>query len=126
MGLTLVAAATDREVPLAFFDFPPDHWVHLRTTNPIEINLATLHHRTSRTKNRAKRSTFLALAFRSTRRRPRPGDASVLPRKRPSCSVGRATKTGFRCATTPRIQKRSNGSPPDQTPAPKVTHQICR
>ena len=64
MGLTLVAAATDRELPLAFFDFPPDHWVHLRTTNPIESTFATVRHRTSRTKNCVTRTTFLGLAFK--------------------------------------------------------------
>jgi transposase-like protein len=54
----------DRETLLAFFDFPADHWVHLRTTNPIESTFATVRHRTSRTKNCVTRSTFLGLAFK--------------------------------------------------------------
>ena len=54
----------DREALLAFFDFPADHWVHLRTTNPIESTFATVRHRTSRTKNCVTRSTFLGLAFK--------------------------------------------------------------
>jgi len=56
--------AKDREALLAFFDFPADHWVHLRTTNPIESTFATLRHRTSRTKNCVTRSSFLGLAFK--------------------------------------------------------------
>jgi putative transposase len=54
----------DREALLAFFDFPAEHWVHLRTTNPIESTFATVRHRTSRTKNCVTRSTFLGLAFK--------------------------------------------------------------
>jgi transposase-like protein len=54
----------DRETLLAFFDFPADHWVHLRTTNPIESTFATVRHRTSRTKNCVTRSSFLGLAFK--------------------------------------------------------------
>ncbi len=54
----------DRETLLAFFDFPADHWVHLRTTNPIESTFATVRHRTSRTKNCVNRTTFLGLAFK--------------------------------------------------------------
>ena len=42
----------DREALLAFFDFPAEHWVHLRTTNPIESVFATVRHRTVRTKGR--------------------------------------------------------------------------
>ena len=53
-----------REVLLAFFDFPADHWVHLRTTNPIESTFATVRHRTRQTKNCVSQATFLALAFK--------------------------------------------------------------
>jgi transposase-like protein len=49
---------------LAVFDFPADHWVHLRATNPIESIFATVRHRTSRTKNCFSRATFLGLAFK--------------------------------------------------------------
>src|ERR1035438_1851954 len=40
----------DREALLAFFNFPSEHWDHLRTTNPIESVFATVRHRTVRTK----------------------------------------------------------------------------
>jgi len=54
----------DREALLAFYDFPAEHWQHLRTTNPIESTFATVRHRTTRAKNCLSRVTFLALAFK--------------------------------------------------------------
>ncbi|WP_448510135.1 IS256 family transposase [Immundisolibacter sp.] len=54
----------DRDALLAFYDFPAEHWMHLRTTNPIESTFATARHRTTRTKNCVSRSTFLGLAFK--------------------------------------------------------------
>lgn len=54
----------DRDALLAFYDFPAEHWIHLRTTNPIESTFATVRHRTTRTKNCVSRSTFLGLAFK--------------------------------------------------------------
>ncbi len=54
----------DRDALLACFAFPAEHWVHLRTTNPIESTFATVRHRTTRTKNCVSRSTFLGLAFK--------------------------------------------------------------
>jgi len=54
----------DRDALLAFYEFPAEHWIHLRTTNPIESTFATVRHRTTRTKNCVSRSTFLGLAFK--------------------------------------------------------------
>lgn len=54
----------DRESLLAFYDFPAEHWQHLRTTNPIESTFATVRHRTTRTRNCVSRPTFLGLAFK--------------------------------------------------------------
>lgn len=54
----------DRDSLLAFYDFPAEHWQHLRTTNPIESTFATVRHRTSRTRNCVSRPTFLGLAFK--------------------------------------------------------------
>ena len=54
----------DRDALLAFYDFPAEHWVHLRTTNPIESTFATVRHRTTRTRNCVSRATFLGLAFK--------------------------------------------------------------
>jgi transposase-like protein len=53
----------DRETLLAFYDFPAEHWIHIRTTNPIESSFATIRHRTTRTKNCVSRTTLLGLMF---------------------------------------------------------------
>ncbi|MBD9361932.1 IS256 family transposase [Methylomonas fluvii] len=53
----------DRESLLAFYDFPAEHWVHIRTTNPIESSFATIRHRTTRTKNCVSRHSLLGLVF---------------------------------------------------------------
>jgi putative transposase len=53
----------DREVLLSFYDFPAEHWPHIRTTNPIESTFATIRHRTTRTKNCVSRNTLLGLVF---------------------------------------------------------------
>lgn len=55
----------DRDELLAFYDFPAEHWQHLRTTNPIESTFAMLRHRTKRTRNCVSRATFLVLAYSS-------------------------------------------------------------
>ncbi len=54
----------DREDLLAFYDFPAEHWVHLRTTNPIESTFATVKLRTYKTKGCLSRTTGLAMAFK--------------------------------------------------------------
>jgi putative transposase len=51
----------DKEALLAFYDFPAEHWSHIRTTNPIVSSFATLRHRTDRTKGALSRSTLLGL-----------------------------------------------------------------
>jgi transposase-like protein len=54
----------DRGVLLAHFDFPADHWVHLRTTNAIESTFATVRLRTNKTKGAGSRSAGLAMAYK--------------------------------------------------------------
>ena len=54
----------DREVLLSFYDFPAEHWKHIRTSNPIESSFATVRHRTGKTKGCLSRKTGLAMAFR--------------------------------------------------------------
>jgi transposase-like protein len=58
--------AKDRETLLAFYNFPAEHWVHIRTTNPIESTFSTIRHRTTRTKNCVSRNTLLGLVFQLT------------------------------------------------------------
>jgi transposase-like protein len=54
----------DREALLAFYDFPAEHWVHIRTTNPIESTFATVRHRHDRTKGSGSRMACLAMVFK--------------------------------------------------------------
>jgi transposase-like protein len=54
----------DADQLLAFYDYPAEHWVHLRTTNPIESTLATVRHRTKITKGPGSRAAGLAMAFK--------------------------------------------------------------
>jgi len=75
--------ATDREELLAFYDFPAEHWKHLRTTNPIESTFATIRLRHRRTKGNGSRRACLAMMFKlaqSAERRWRTLDgAKLLP-----------------------------------------------
>jgi transposase-like protein len=54
----------DRSELLAFYDFPAEHWAHLRTSNPIESTFATVRLRTYRTKGPGSRKAGLAMAFK--------------------------------------------------------------
>ena len=54
----------DRNVLLAFYDFPAEHWGHLRTTNPIESTFATIRLRHRKTKGNGTRRASLAMMFK--------------------------------------------------------------
>jgi putative transposase len=54
----------DRDTLLAFYEFPAEHWKHLRTTNPIESTFATVRHRTVRAKGCLSNKTALAMIFK--------------------------------------------------------------
>jgi transposase-like protein len=54
----------DLEQLLAFYDYPAEHWVHLRTTNPIESTFAAVRHRTKITRGPGSRAAGLAMAFK--------------------------------------------------------------
>ena len=56
--------AKDRAALLAFYDFPAQHWKHLRTSNPIESTFATVRHRTVRAKGCLSNKTALAMIFK--------------------------------------------------------------
>lgn len=56
--------AKDRDVLLTFYDFPAEHWRHLRTTNPIESTFATIRLRHRRTKGSGSRITSLTMMFK--------------------------------------------------------------
>lgn len=56
--------AKDRDVLLTFYDFPAEHWIHLRTTNPIESTFATVRLRHRRTKGSGSRVACLTMVFK--------------------------------------------------------------
>ena len=75
----LKSNCTTTERLLSFYDFPAEHWKHIRTTNPIESTFATVRLRTVKTKGCLSRKTALAMAFKlilSARRKWRKLDGS--------------------------------------------------
>ena len=54
----------DREVLLTFYDFPAEHWRHIRTTNPIESTFATVRLRTAKVRNCFSSKTVVTMAFK--------------------------------------------------------------
>jgi transposase-like protein len=63
-GRAVECLAKDRDALLAFYDFPAEHWDHLRTTNPIESVFATVRHRTVRTKGALSSTTARLMVFK--------------------------------------------------------------
>lgn len=71
----------DRNQLITFFDFPAEHWIHLRTSNPIESGFPTVRARTKKTKDVGSRKAGLATAFKlltGAERRSRRRDAPHL------------------------------------------------
>ena len=56
--------AKDRDVLLTFYDFPAEHWLHIRTTNPIESVFATVRLRHNKTKGSGTRSACLTMVYK--------------------------------------------------------------
>ena len=56
--------AKDRDALLRFYDFPAEHWIHIRTTNPIESTFATVRLRTAKTKGCGSRLATLTMVFK--------------------------------------------------------------
>jgi putative transposase len=54
----------DRDVLLSFYDFPAEHWVHIRTTNPVESTFATVRLRTAKTRGSLSRETAFTMVFK--------------------------------------------------------------
>lgn len=54
----------DRDVLLTFYDFPAEHWCHIRTSNPVESTFATVRLRTAKTRGCLSRETALTMVFR--------------------------------------------------------------
>jgi transposase-like protein len=63
-GKAVAKVTDDLDELLAFYDFPAEHWIHLRTTNPIESIFATVRHRAKVTKGPGSKAAGLAMAFK--------------------------------------------------------------
>jgi transposase-like protein len=63
-GKATAKITDDLDELLAFYDYPAEHWIHLRTTNPIESTFATVRHRTKVTRGPGSRAAGLAMAFK--------------------------------------------------------------
>ncbi|HUU02988.1 MAG TPA: IS256 family transposase [Myxococcota bacterium] len=57
----------DKDVLFTFYDFPAEHWLHIRTTNPIESTFSTVRHRTRQTKGCGSRQATLTMVFKLAR-----------------------------------------------------------
>lgn len=59
--------AKDKDVLFTFYNFPAEHWIHIRTTNPIESTFSTVRHRHRQTKGCGSRTATLAMVFKLSR-----------------------------------------------------------
>jgi len=97
---------------LTLYDYPAEHWVHLRTTNPIESTFATVRHRTKVTKGPGSRAAGLAMAFKLIEAAPSPlaGAQRATPgrpcARRRHFRQRRTRQTTRRCSATRRASRR--------------------
>ena len=102
----------DLDALLAFYDFPAEHWIHLKTTNPIESTFATVRLRTKVTKGPGSRAAGLAMAFKlieSAQDRWRAVNGTASRRPRP---CRRHLRQGHAYRTTRRARPRQ---PPERS-----------
>lgn len=100
----------DADSLLAFYDFPAEHWQHIRTTNPIESTCATVRHRTTRARNCLSRATFLGLAFKLMEEAEKTGRKIRGADKIGRCSTACRSRMECRRKT---IRRNNKNSPPD-------------
>ena len=102
----------DREALLAFFDFPAEHWDHLRMSNPIESVFATVRHRTVRTKGSPVGEDCQAYGVQ-TRQRRRKNMATIERRNQ-----FRKSSKASNSKTASRSSKCRHTTPPDRSRHP--------
>ena len=103
----------DRDALLAFYDFPAEHWKHLRTTNVIESSFATVRHRTMRSKGCLSNKIALAMIFKlaeAAERSWRRLNGQPVAENHPRCKLhrrnrGRQIASSSRCRLTPSVTK---------------------
>jgi len=107
----------------AFYDFPAEHWRHLRTTNPIESSFATVKLRTRVTKGAGSKKAALAMAYKLLDAAQRAGAASTATSWSPTSSTTSSSRMASASPkTTPTTtQRRTRRSPPERFHAPSST-----
>jgi transposase-like protein len=109
----------DEDELLAFYDYPAEHWIHPRTTNPIESTFATVRLRTKVTKGHGSKAAALAMAFKlieSAQRRWRMVNA---PHLVALVRAGSVFVNG-KLAERPDDQSPSHGEPSPEAAGPEV------
>ena len=64
MAKAVAKLTRDRDALIAFYDYPAEHWIHLRTSTPIESTFASVRARTDVTKGPGSRAAGLAMCFK--------------------------------------------------------------
>jgi putative transposase len=109
----------DREALLAFYDFPAEHWIHLKTTNPIESTFSTVRLRTRVTKGPDSRAAGLAMAFKLLQAaQDRWAGGQRTPPGRPSASRREVPQ-----GTTRRASHRDHQEDPNQSTEAGTEHR---
>ena len=104
---------------LAFYDFPAEHWRHIRTTNPIESVFATVRHRTVRTKGCLSHGTTLAMVFKLITTASKTWRRLMGNNQLPKVIEGVRFKDGMQIDETKTRAARLI------TPSPKIGHNSC-
>jgi len=105
----------DREALLAFFNFPAEHWDHLRTANPIESVFATVRHRTVRTKGALSQKTAKLMVFTLVRAASKKWRRLMGANQLLSSSMASSSPMASRSTTL-------KTAPPDQAASPRFSH----
>jgi putative transposase len=109
-GKAAACLAKDRAALLAFYDFPAEHWKHVRTSNPVESTFATVRLRTDETKGCLSRETALAMVFKLANQPNATGAGSMAP----SAWARSSTAYGSAMASPPKTPR--SKPPPDPVP----------
>jgi transposase-like protein len=98
----------DRDALLTFYDFPAEHWDHLRTSNPIESVFATVRHRTVRMKGALSQDTARLMVFKLVM-----AAAKTWRRLTVKASCPRSSTRASRSPMASRLPTRQRRTPPD-------------
>jgi putative transposase len=100
-GKAVTCLMKDRDALLAFYDFPAEHWDHLRTANPIESVFATVRHRTVRTKGALSQGTARLMVFKLVMAAAKTWRRLQGPNQLPKVIRGVTFRDGVEVADTP-------------------------